>query len=145
MGMKKAITVIAVIVILAGVGLLLLNKSSDDTANDSATSTSPTASSNQSDVSADKSSNGPTITYTDNGFSPASLTVKSGATITIKNSSSRSLEFESDPHPAHTDDPELNVGLVAPGESTTFTPDTTGTHGFHNHQNSSDTGTLIVQ
>lgn len=86
-----------------------------------------------------------TITYTDSGFSPASLTVKKGTTVTVKNNSSGNLEFSSDVHPVHSDNPELNTASIGPGGSTTFTPNTTGTWGYHNHQKDSDRGTLIVQ
>src|SRR5436189_5205847 len=47
-----------------------------------------------------------TIAYGNNGFSPANVTVKSGSKITVKNTSSREVDFDSDPHPTHTDDPE---------------------------------------
>ncbi len=85
------------------------------------------------------------IIYSDSGFSPSPLTVKTGTMVTIKNTSSRTLQFDSDPHPVHTDDPELNVGVVASGQTKTFTVTTTGSHGYHNHLNASDTGTLVVQ
>jgi len=86
-----------------------------------------------------------TITYSDSGFSPNSVTVKSGDTVAIKNTSSSDLQFDSDPHPVHTDDEELNVGTVTPGQTATFTVTTKGTFGYHNHLNASDTGTIIIQ
>ena len=54
------------------------------------------------------------------------------------------MQFDSDPHPVHTDDTELNVGHVEPGGSMTFTVNKTGTHGYHNHLNPGDTGTIIA-
>ena len=86
-----------------------------------------------------------TITYSNSGFSPNSVTVKSGDTVAIKNTSSSDLQYDSDPHPVHTDDEELNVGTVAPGQTATFTVTTKGTFGYHNHLNASDTGTIIIQ
>ena len=86
-----------------------------------------------------------TITYTDDGFGPSTLTVKVGTKVTIKNDSSSDLEFSSDDHPTHTKDPEINTEAIGPGETTTITPTTKGTHGYHNHLNPSDTGTLVVQ
>lgn len=61
------------------------------------------------------------ITYTDNGFSPATLTVEAGSTVTIRNESSETMQFNSDDHPVHGDDADLNVGTVRAGESKTFT------------------------
>ncbi len=49
------------------------------------------------------------------------------------------------PHPIHTDDPDLNVGTVKPGESMTFTVTKTGEYGYHNHLNPSDKGRITVE
>ena len=84
------------------------------------------------------------IEYDGNNFTPNQLTVDAGTTITIKNLSSKNLQFDSDPHPAHTDNTELNVGVVAPGQSKTFIITKKGTFGYHNHLNTSDTGTIVV-
>ena len=86
-----------------------------------------------------------TITYSDSGYSPSTITVKSGDTIAIKNTSSSEMQFDSDPHPVHTDDEELNAGPVAPGQTITFTVTTTGTYGYHNHLNPSDSGTIVIK
>jgi plastocyanin len=99
--------------------------------------------SSQSDVS--NKTAAATITYSDSGFSPSKTTVKAGDTVAIKNTSSSELQFDSDPHPVHTDDEELNVGTVAPGETAKFTVTTKGTFGFHNHLNPGDTGTIVIQ
>jgi cytoskeletal protein RodZ len=48
-----------------------------------------------------------TITYTSSGFSPTSVTLSSGGTLTIINSSTNSLDFASDPHPQHTINPQF--------------------------------------
>ncbi len=88
---------------------------------------------------------GTTITYTNSGFSPASLRAKAGSTITIKNESSKDLQFDSDPHPVHTKNPELNTHRLAPGESLTITVDKVGDWGYHNHLDPLKTGTIIVE
>jgi plastocyanin len=86
-----------------------------------------------------------TITYSDEGFSPSKITVKSGENIAIKNASASDMQFDSDPHPVHTNDPELNVDLVSPGHTMILTVHTKGTFGYHNHLNPGDTGTIVVQ
>lgn len=86
-----------------------------------------------------------TVTYTSSGFEPNNITVKSGDKIKIANSSHGQLEFSSDPHPTHTDNPELNAGDTADGKSTTITVTKVGKWGFHNHYNQSDHGFVTVE
>jgi len=85
-----------------------------------------------------------TITYDGNGFSVSPSKVKAGGTVKVVNNSQSDMNFDSDPHPVHTDEPELNVGEVAPGQSKTFTVTKTGTWGFHNHLDPSQHGSLTV-
>src|SRR3989344_2336318 len=85
------------------------------------------------------------ITYTDSGFSPAQVSVKAGDTVTFKNDSTKSVQVNSAPHPAHTQFPELNIGTIAAGESKTVAFTTAGTKKYHNHLNPSQTGTIVVE
>lgn len=85
-----------------------------------------------------------TITYTDKGFSPDSYMVKAGGTVTVENKSSHDLEFSSGPHPVHTAETELNMGVLQPGASGKFTVTKVGTWSFHNHLSEQDTGSLMV-
>lgn len=149
MGKTGIIVAVIAVLALAGGVLALSRKSANkqpQTANSSTptTTNSPAASSNTAPTAGQVASQG-TISYLGNGFSPASLVVKSGSKVTISNNSSNMLQFNSTPHPAHTDDPELNVGVIAPGQSKTITVTRTGSHGYHNHINPGDTGTLVVQ
>ncbi len=143
----KTGVIIAVIVLILGGGAFALTrnkKPAAPTSSQTPASTDTTSTANSTTTNTENIGEN-TISYTSSGFSPASLTVKAGTTITIKNDSSRLLQFDSNPHPDHTDDPELNVGTISPGKSKTVTVTTTGTHGYHNHLNSSDTGTIVVQ
>jgi plastocyanin len=75
-----------------------------------------------------------TITITASGVSPKNVTVAPGSRVTFVNSDSRPHEMNSDPHPAHTDCPEINVGFIAAGQSsTTQNLNTVRTCGFHDH------------
>ena len=146
--MKNAIIAVVVLAIIGG-GAYALTRNSNNNSNKPTTKSTtqqqaPNTTSNSSSSNTEQSS-GATITYSDNGFSPSTLTVKAGTTVTIKNTSSGDMQLASNPHPTHTDDPELNVGLVQSGQSMTFTVNTKGTHGYHNHLNPSDTGTIIVE
>lgn len=149
------IAVIVAVVVIAGGAFLVMKKddkkSTTTTPTTQTTSQTPASNANNSNTSSStqSSSNTPAtetvITYSDNGFSPSSITVKSGSKVTIKNTSSHSMQFDSDPHPVHTDDADLNVGVVGSGQSMTFTPNKKGTFGYHNHLNPSDTGIIIVE
>ena len=86
-----------------------------------------------------------TITITNNAASPQNITVTRGSQVTILNSDSRSHQMESDPHPEHTDCPELNqIGFLNPGQSKqSGNLNTARKCGMHDH-NSPDTAGLKV-
>lgn len=127
--MKKSV-IIGLTVFVSIVGVFLLTTQS-------AKSPEPTL---KTEASAEN-----TITYTDNGFEPDSLTVAAGDAVGIKNESSKSLQFSSDDHPTHTKNSELNRGVLTPGKKLTFEVIIIGTYGFHDHLNDENTGTLIVE
>ena len=146
--MKQAIAAVVIVLVLVGGIFALTRKSTPknqttNTPPSTTTSTTPTNNSTNQ-TSSTPASDATTITYTDNGFSPSVLTVKAGTVITIKNISSQALSFDSDPHPEHTGDPEINVGVILAGQSATVQVTVTGTHGYHNHFDASQTGTLVV-
>jgi plastocyanin len=152
------VAVVALVVIVGGV-FALTNKKDDKKTDANATSqtadeqaddaheedgaTTPTTGVPATDESAQQAA--ATITYSDSGFSPAETTIKSGETILIKNTSSEQLSFASGPHPVHTSNAELNVGSVAPGESTTVTLTTKGNFSVHNHLNPGRTTKINVE
>jgi plastocyanin len=138
----KLVIITVVVVALVGAALLIKSHKKDTTA--SSSSSSQSSSSSSSSSSQDTSNVGLTITYDGSSFSLSSGTVKVGQTVKVVNSSSDDLSFDSDPHPVHTDNTELNVGEVAPGKSATFTVHKVGTWGFHNHLNSSQHGSFTV-
>lgn len=140
--MTKAIIGIIIVAVLAVGGYFAFHKSGPSYSSTSNNSTSNAPSSNATNPTKPAAA---TITYTNSGFSPATITVKSGDTVAIKNDSSSEMALDSNPHPVHTDDTDLNVGTVAPGQTMTFTVIKKGTFGFHNHLNPSDQGTIVVQ
>lgn len=94
------------------------------------------------------------ITYTDTGYSPNTLQVKVGTTVTFKNGSSRSMWVASGVHPTHRLYPTTGGCLgstfdacrgIQPGDSWPFTFDIAGTWKYHNHLKPSDAGTIIVE
>jgi plastocyanin len=97
-----------------------------------------------------------TISYTGNGYSPASVTIKKGETVRWVNNSSEDTWPASAVHPTHSIYPEktsadclgsaFDAGKgLKPGESWDFTFNSTGEWRFHDHLHASKTGVVIVQ
>jgi plastocyanin len=91
-----------------------------------------------------------TITISNTGVSPNSVTIAVGGTVTFINNDSRAHDMSSDPHPQHSDCSAVNqAGFVAPGQSRTTAALTTArTCGFHDHDqpnNRNLQGTIIIQ
>ena len=99
-----------------------------------------------------------TVRYTDQGFSPASMTVPVGTTVTWVNQSSGSeMWVAADEHPSHTsyagtsrsehcpDTTNTAFDQCARGNTFSFTFTKAGTWDYHNHVGSEDRGTIIVE
>ena len=137
---RLTIAIIAVIVIAGGALWYMMMYKNQPEKTTTSTATNQKAS-NTSDTSKSIAS---TIAYDGSSFSLSTSSITSGSTVKIMNSSSKDLDFDSDPHPTHTDNPELNQGNIGPGESKTFTLTTKGTWGFHNHLDPSQHGNITV-
>ena len=91
------------------------------------------------------------ITITSAGVvNPKSIVVARGSQVTIFNNDSRPHDMESDPHPAHTDCPELElVGFLKAGERrTSGNLNIARTCGFHDHDDAGNQGLqgkLVIQ
>lgn len=140
---KVIITTLIVVVIVIGGWWLIASMSSN---NDEMSNGSPSNESDSSQIEPDvEQEAAATITYSGTEFTPSSTTVQTGDVIEIINESSNVLYFASDDHPLHHDNSELNVGDIQPGSSTTFTISTSGTWGFHDHNNASASGEIVVE
>ncbi len=73
-------------------------------------------------------------------LSPKELVVAQGARVLFVNSSARARQVSSDPHPEHTDCPEINqVGFLAPGTTReTGNLNTVRSCGIHDHDDPSN-------
>jgi plastocyanin len=99
------------------------------------------------------------VTYTANGFSPATVTVPVGATVTFVNESGRNMWVGADEHPTHTEydgtgrtthcaasyTGEKPFDQCANTNSYSFTFTKAGTFDYHNHSNAQSTGRIVVQ
>lgn len=151
----KPLMVVAILIAVIGIGgavFALTMDSETETARQN--SSEPTAEemgmTEEEHANMDKTDDNATvgstvIVFTNDGFERQSYTSKAGEAVTVRNDSDIDLEFSSDDHPTHRDNPELNMDVLGAGESGTFTPDGAGTYEFHDHINDQYTGTLTVE
>jgi plastocyanin len=91
-----------------------------------------------------------TFTISSAGVSPKTMTVAVGSQVTFVNNDSIAHEMHSDPHPEHTDCPELNqVGFLAPGQARqSGNLNIVRTCGFHDHAQPLNTflqGSILIR
>jgi len=89
-----------------------------------------------------------TITITASGISPKSIVVSAGSQVTFVNNDNQQHEMASDPHPEHTDCPEIDV-FVVPGQSrqtnNLVIKRVCGIHDHLHFENNSLKGTITIQ
>jgi len=162
---KKASIVIAALIILILVGGFVFQNSgfrvaapTDDSGiagdpnNNGAADIVPE---NEAPVGADDSESlVETITFTDSGYSPQTLTVQKGTSVTFRNMGSSNFWPASAIHPTHKVYPTTGGCLgstfdacsgLTPGSSWTFKFDIAGTWNYHDHINPALRGTVVVQ
>jgi plastocyanin len=96
------------------------------------------------------------VAYTADGFTPNTVTIKVGGTVTWTNQSGGQMWVASGVHPTHAsyDGTTLqqhcaagassSFDQCAAGNSYSFTFNKVGTWQYHNHLNASQTGTVVV-
>lgn len=139
--MNKTYLAIAAVIVILAIGFIVMNSNKKDKSADTTKSTDTSTQSTD-----EKTANTTIVTYSDAGFSPKSVTVNKGEVVTFVNESDNNLWVASNPHPVHTGlsgfDARKNIKK---GESYSFTFTQVGSWSYHNHSNSSDTGTVVVQ
>ena len=148
-----------IVVIVGGVVLFTYKGTSPSVSPTSTISVTPTETPTATPTTTPPPTN-ITVTYTDSGYSPKSVTIKVGDSVTFANNSLRNMWTASGVHPTHTAYSGTSLSQHCPdtaevafdqckgeasGVSWTFTFTKAGTWGYHNHSRSSDTGTVIVQ
>jgi len=86
----------------------------------------------------------------DGRATPSSVTITRGGRVTMINNHTRAHDMSSDPHPEHTQCPEINqIGFLSAGQSrTSGNLNTARTCGFHDHNepdNASLKGSIVIQ
>jgi plastocyanin len=86
-----------------------------------------------------------TIYRTDEGFSPARVTIRKGESVAFTNSSKGETWPASNSHPLHDIYPEFDPRRpIKPGETWVFTFEREGDWAFHDHVRSNKTGIVTV-
>jgi plastocyanin len=132
--------IVLIVAVIGFVGFNILSNSDSNQEERSETSTSPSVTS-----SADTNNETTTVTLTEDGFSPATVTIQKGETVVWVNESGGTATVNSDTHPTHRNYKPLNLDQFSPGESPSLVFDESGTYTYHNHLNPSQTGTVIVE
>lgn len=155
---KTAVSIIAIIVVIGGGWYMLRGTpvSAPETPTADQTPVTTTATTNTTTTT---TSTGVTIVYTDQGFSPNSVTIPLGTAVTFVNQSSKTMWVASAAHPTHMVYSGTNVSqhcpdttntafdecqADVPGATFTFTFTKVGTWGYHNHGAPGDKGSVIV-
>ncbi len=86
------------------------------------------------------------IDFTNNTYSPNIATIKVGQTITFNNKSNQDIWPASNIHPTHGVYPQFDPkGVIAPGQSWSFTFTKAGIWKFHDHKMPQITGEITVE
>ncbi len=86
-----------------------------------------------------------TVILDGDGFRPKEITISIGTEIFWENNSGDLATVDSNPHPMHTDHPELNLGEFKNGEKLNLTFTKPGVFKYHNHYNPEQEGTITVK
>lgn len=140
---NKIIIGVIVIALFVGIGLIVKSNKGYTPSNPTLTTTPPVTNS-EATASATEAPKD-LVTLTADGFSPATLTIKTGDKVTWVNKSGSAATVNSDPHPTHTGYSPLNLDKFPDEGTLSLTFDKPGTYGYHNHLNPGQKGTIVVQ
>lgn len=155
---SRLILIMAIVLVASGCAA---NSTSDTPQNDTQSTpeeTQPPQNSSGSEPS--NSTDSPvTVTYTDSGFQPKTVTVEQGQTVRWESEASGSMWVASNRHPTHTDyagtsrtehcengdQTSSAFDQCSSGAGFSFTFEKTGEWKYHNHDYSPHQGTVIVE
>ncbi len=155
---RNSIGIVIVLAIVIAGGWYLLPAGAPET-EPAVTSQVPAGDSTVPEMVVEENTPGSTVAYTDQGFSPESITVGKGQTVTWVNQSSKDLWVASAAHPTHMvyDGTSLSqhcqdaasapfdaCSAAAPGGSFSFTFDKEGVWKYHDHVNAARKGSVSV-
>jgi len=160
--MSKKYAISAIVIVILVLGFILLNQSGKNS--EPTPPVNPPLDSNPAVVTTPSPETNPNsaaiIVFSDSGFSPNTISIKKGDTVTFKNSSSFDFWPASGIHPTHTvysgttlqEHCPDNAGVafdacsgIPPGSSWSFKFERTGNWNYHDHLHAKFSGEIIVQ
>lgn len=153
--MNKVLTAILVVAVIIVAVLLLTSNDAVAPGDDDNNATTTEEQTNVPDSSPQTVE----VSFTDDGYSPRSITIDAGDTVRFVNNSDSNFWPASAVHPTHEvyDGTTLNehctagdvafdaCGPLAPGDSWSFTFNKVGTWNYHDHRTPSFTGSVTVE
>lgn len=145
--MKNVIIALIIVLLVGGGGYIAWTMMDSDKDDKSQVSPSETndqdADDETGEITAEEATAINEVSYDSDGFSPEGITVEAGTKVTWTNNSGSDMWVASNPHPVHTDFSSFDQKKA--GDSYSFTFEKAGTYDYHNHLNSSDTGSVVVK
>jgi plastocyanin len=146
MASKNLILAIVVVAIIAA-GFIFLkgsNKAVTPSTSEVTSEATPSPSASES-AAMEQEMSATTVNITANGFTPKTVTIKVGESVTWMNNDTAPHNVNSDTHPSHTVYPPLNLETIQPGASKSLSFPKAGTYKYHDHLNPQLQGTVVVQ
>lgn len=139
-----------ILLVVIGGGYWLLYGQTGSTSPNYGNTTQPTnptvTTTNTQNPTTEPSKSNVTVEYSGQGFSPDSVTIKSGTTVTWVNKGSDPMWVASAPHPVHTNLSGFDALKGTPaGGSYSYTFTKVGKWGYHNHLAPGKTGEVVVE
>ncbi|OGN03306.1 MAG: hypothetical protein A2655_00555 [Candidatus Yanofskybacteria bacterium RIFCSPHIGHO2_01_FULL_43_42] len=158
--MNKAVLLTTIVVILIGITVFVFVKDTKDASRPPLATLTPTPTTEEASTTPTPAVSKTTVTYSDSGYNPTTVTIKSGDIVVFKNSGSKIMWTASAAHPTHNIYPGSGIEMCGTntlveffdacrgyglGESWEFRFDKRGTWKYHNHLQPSHAGTIIVE
>lgn len=130
--------VIALVVLIGGALLYFFINKPQSTTDTAAPSTNTSTSSSSSDQSSSSTAQSATVSIANMAFSPVTITIKQGDTVTWTNNDSTA-------HTVTSNNGSFDSGSLSKGKTFAHTFDTAGTFEYHCTFHPSMKGTVVVQ
>ena len=132
--------VVGLLIIAAALAVMTVGKSDKNETSSKPTDTMPSMQQNETKTDSDKPASQNTVTISNYAFSPQKITVKVGTTVTWTNQDAIEHTVTAD-----TESPDApKSGLIAKGQTYSFTFNKAGTYGYHCEPHPYMKGTVIV-
>lgn len=136
-GNKRYVLIALILVVLVLGGVLLRNRNN---------SQKPVVTQQREQQSQSTLPKEVTVTLTEDGFEPKNVVIQTGSAVRwVNESGDDNATVNSDDHPTHKENKEMNLGSFSAGSTLVHIFTTPGTYGYHDHFHPEKTGTVTVE